>query len=48
MKNTKYVKIRTWREKQEQINGEVKEINVEEVDTYSYLGIMINKVDNLK
>ena len=42
------MKITTWREKQEQIYGEVKEINVEEVDTYSYLGIMINKVDNLK
>ena len=40
--------IITRREKQEQIEEEVKEGNIEEVDTYSYLGIMLNKEGNLK
>ena len=40
--------IVTGREKQEQIEEEVKERKIDEVDTYSYLGIMLNKESNLK
>ena len=40
--------IRTGREKQEQIEEEVKEGKIDEVATYSYLGIMLNKEGNLK
>ena len=40
--------IVTGREKQEQIEEEVKERKIDEVDTYSYLGIMLNKEGNLK
>ena len=48
LKKTKYLTIRTGREKQEKIEEEVKEGNIDEVDTYSYLGIMLNKGSNLK
>ena len=40
--------IRTGREKQEQIEEEVKEGKIDEVATYSYLGITLNKEGNLK
>ena len=40
--------IITGREKQEQIEEEIKERKIEEVDTYIYLGIMLNKECNLK
>ena len=36
------------REKQEQIEEEVKEGKIDEVDTYSYFGMMLNKEGNLK
>ena len=48
LKKTKYLTIRTGREKQEQIEEEVKEGKIDEVATYSYLGIMLNKEGNLK
>ena len=49
LKKTKYnMTIVTGREKQEQIEEEVKERKIDEVDTYSYLGIMLNKESNLK
>ena len=38
----------TGREKQEQTEEEVKEGKIDEVDTYSYLRIMLNKEGNLK
>ena len=38
----------TGREKQEQIEEEVNEGKIDEVDNYSYLGIMVNKEGNLK
>ena len=47
LKKTKYMTIITGRENQEQIE-EVKEGKIEEVDTYIYLGIMLNKEGNLK
>ena len=40
--------IRIGREKQEQIEQQVKEGKIDEVDTYSYLEIMLNKEGNLK
>ena len=36
------------REKQDQIEEEVKEGKIDEADTYSYLWIMLNKEGNLK
>ena len=48
LKKTKYMTIITGREKQEQIEEEVKERKIDEVDTYSYLGVMLNKESNLK
>ena len=48
LKKTKHLTIRTGREKQELIEKEVKEGKVDEVATYSYLGIMLNKEGNLK
>ena len=48
MKKIKYLKITTEREKKEQTDEEVKEENIGEVDTYSYLGIMLDKKSNLK
>ena len=36
------------REKPEQIEEEVKEGKIDEVDTYNYLGTMLNKKRNLK
>ena len=35
-------------EKQKQIEKEVKEGKIDELDTYSYLGMMLNKVRDLK
>ena len=43
LKKTKYMTIITGREKLEQIEGEVKEGKIDEVDTYSYLGITLSK-----
>ena len=40
--------IRTGRERHEQIQEEVKEGKIDEVATYSYLGVMLNKGGNLK
>ena len=40
--------ILTGKEKQEQIEEQVKEGNIDKVDTYSCLGIMLNKESNLK
>ena len=48
LKKTKYLTIRTGREKQEQLEKEVKEGKIDEVATYSYLGLMLNKEGNLK
>ena len=48
MKKTKYLTILTGKEKQEQIEEQVKEGNIDKVDTYSCLGIMLNKESNLK
>ena len=48
LKKTKYLTIRTGREKQELIEKKVKEGKIDEVATYSYLGIMLNKEGNLK
>ena len=48
LKKKKYMTIITGRESQEQIEEEVKEGKIEEVDTYIYLGIMLNKEGNLK
>ena len=48
LKKTKYMTIITGREKQEQIEEEVKEGKIDEVDIYSSLGIMLNKEGNLK
>ena len=48
LKKTKYLTIRTGREKQEKTEEEVKEGKIDEVDTYSYLGIMLNEGSNLK
>ena len=47
VKKTKYLTIRTGREKQEQIEQKVKGEKIDEVDTYNYLEIMLNK-GNLK
>ena len=48
LKKTNYMTMITGREKQEQTEEEVKEGKIDEVDTYSYLGIMPNKEGNLK
>ena len=48
LKKTKYMTMITGREKQEQIEEEVKEGKIDKVDTHSHLGIMLNKEGNPK
>ena len=48
LKQTNYMTMITGGEKQEQTEEEVKEGKIDEVDTYSYLRIMLNKEGNLK
>ena len=48
LKKAKYKTNITEREKQEQIEEKVKEGKIDKVDSYSYLGIILNKVGNLK
>ena len=39
---------KNWKRETEKIEEEVKEGKIDEVDTYSYLGIMLNEGSNLK
>ena len=43
LEKTKYLTIRTRRQKQEEIEEDLKERKIDEVATYSYLWIMLNK-----
>ena len=47
-KKTKYMIKTSGTEKQEQIEKEVKEGKIDELDAYRYLGVMLNKVRDLK
>ena len=48
LKKTKYMIMTSGTEKQEQIEKEVKEGKIDELDAYRYLGVMLNKVRDLK
>ena len=48
LKKTKYMVISTEKKLEEVIEGRVKEGIVQEIDIYKYLGMVINKLRNLK